>query len=211
MVPSVVQFLKEEKNHAAALEAQFDVQLNDLQALLKNLTVRRKEAKARTLVADLDSKLSDATLKLQHCIEEALVNLGPDNKKACQKARVLLSLAAHTSVFAMFAECQAEELRTEMKQMDPAPEAADRRRGIVISIDFALQELNPEHHFQTELREEFADEFELALGSVPCPALVEEEPASEPPVDAAVPSGTTAAEPEQAKSVPPTRDLGMSS
>jgi hypothetical protein len=179
LIPKVVAFLQEEKNHASRLEAQFDVELLELQGLLKNLTLRRKEAKARTLVADLDAKLSHATLSMQHCIEQALVDLGPDNEKVCHKAKVLLSLEAHTSVFAMFAECQAEELRSEMEQNDPAPEAADRRRGIALSIDAALKQLNPNHNFQRELREEFREEFKLALAT----GATLDEPAGEPSVE----------------------------
>jgi hypothetical protein len=193
LVPKVEEFLALEKNHAAVLEAQFEVKLSEQQGILKNLTLRRKDAKARSLIQDLDAKLSDATVKLQHLIEEALINLGPDNKKVLQKARILLSQEAHIGVFAMFAETQAEELRNEIANNDPAPEAADRRRGIAVSMVAALDELIITHPMQAELRGEFGEEISALAATRPSTAApskqpVAQEPAGESPLDATAPS-----------------------
>lgn len=176
LVPSVEAFLKEEKSHAAKLEAQFEVQVLHQQAEVRKLTAKRKEARTRFVIQDLDNKIVSASSALQRAIEEALVNLGPDSALVTRRARELLSPEAHRAVFAMFAEQTAEELQQEIESGDTSPEAADRRRGVASALADALSQLSPNHPYQEQLREQYSEELAAVADN-------RQEPDDEPPCD----------------------------
>jgi len=156
--PKVVDFVLEERRHASQLEATLEVELGSLQARMKELTKKRKEARARTLVEDIDEQLMELTLQVQNAIEEAIEQLGGENKKVRQRAQDLLSVDARTAVYAIQAENAAEELRLELQE-DVGPEATDRRRAAAANLEALLDALSSEHHLQAELRSEFAEQF----------------------------------------------------
>jgi len=175
--PTVQAFLQDEREHAAALEAAFEVRVSELQGTIRGLTVKRKEAKARSVIQDLEERLSDAAHAVRHCIETALIQLGADNQKVTKRARVLLSVEAHAATYAMHAERTAEELRAELESGDASPEAADRRRGIAADLAATLAILSPEHEMQDRIRKEFDEE----LTTAPSPAALSAVAWGEPP------------------------------
>eukprot|EP00434_Breviolum_minutum_P020481 symbB.v1.2.018058.t1/scaffold1398.1/size121478/1 len=63
--PKVIAFVTEESRHAATLEANFEVELSELRAKVRELTKKRMEARARSLIQDFDEKLADAAAQVQ--------------------------------------------------------------------------------------------------------------------------------------------------
>lgn len=157
--PKVIAFVSEEARHAATLEANFDVELSELRAKVRELTKKRMEARARSLIQDFDEKLAEAAAQVQEVIDRAILNIGPENSKVIKRARELLSPDAHSTLFALQAENCADNLRAELALGDPSPEAGDRRRGCAISLAALLGQLKRDHELQDKFREEFAQEF----------------------------------------------------
>lgn len=163
--PKVIAFVTEEARHAATLEADFEVELSDLRAKVRDLTQKRMEARARSLIQDFDEKLADAAAQVQEVIDRAILNIGPENPKVIKRAKELLSPDAHSTLFALQAEHTADQLRAELAVADPSPEAGDRRRGCAMALAALLGQLNRDHPLQAKLRAEFAQDLSEIAGT----------------------------------------------
>ncbi|CAJ1436061.1 unnamed protein product [Effrenium voratum] len=177
--PKVIAFVAEEARHAATLEADLEVELSQLQAKVRELTKKRMEARARSLIQDFDEKLADAAAQVQEVIDRAIVNIGPENPKVIKRAQELLSPDAHSTLFALQAENTADNLRAELRIVDPSPEAGDRRRGCSMALLALLGQLNPDHPLQEKLRSEFAAE----LSEIQPTVASTEQPPLPPPAE----------------------------
>ncbi|CAK0815303.1 unnamed protein product, partial [Prorocentrum cordatum] len=156
--PKVVDFVAEELRHAASLEATFEVHLSTLQGRMQTLWERRREAKARSMVEEMDAQMSEVSDEIQRAIENAILDIGPQNARVKQRAQELLAADAHAAVFSIQAEQAADELRAELEENDTSPEGADRRRGVASTLLALLDELTPGHPTQAVLRGEFQQE-----------------------------------------------------
>lgn len=163
--PKVIAFVTEEARHASTLEADFEVELSDLRAKVRDLTQKRMEARARSLIQDFDEKLADAAAQVQEVIDRAILNIGPENPKVIKRAKELLSPDAHSTLFALQAEHTADQLRAELAVADPSPEAGDRRRGCAMALAALLGQLNRDHPLQAKLRAEFAQDLSEIAGT----------------------------------------------
>eukprot|EP00429_Kryptoperidinium_foliaceum_P018526 CAMPEP_0176032430 /NCGR_PEP_ID=MMETSP0120_2-20121206/16007_1 /TAXON_ID=160619 /ORGANISM="Kryptoperidinium foliaceum, Strain CCMP 1326" /LENGTH=1819 /DNA_ID=CAMNT_0017365747 /DNA_START=87 /DNA_END=5542 /DNA_ORIENTATION=- len=163
--PKVREFVQEERRYVAALEAQFEVKLAQYQAQLRELAAKRRDARARSIIADLDEQTDAVNRNVQQTIEEAIVQIGCDNAKVTQRAKEMLSRDAHSTAYSIQAERVAEELRIEIAQNDPSPEAGDRRRGAALDLEALLDRLNPLHPVQNALRDEFAAELDDVIAA----------------------------------------------
>jgi len=166
--PKVIDFVREEKRHSSALEADLEVELSKLQSKIRDLTRKRLESRARSMIEDYDERLAAAAAEVQEVIDQAIVNIGPDNQKVTKRALELLAPDAHAAVFALQAERSAEALRAEIELADPSPEAGDRRRGCAMALEAILRALSKAHPLQEILRGEFYDAFaEIEVDQAP--------------------------------------------
>ena len=58
-----------------------EAELAELQADVRELSAKKRDARARSIIADLDERLDAVAQEIQKVIEHALVNIGADNPK----------------------------------------------------------------------------------------------------------------------------------
>eukprot|EP00928_Gymnodinium_smaydae_P014888 TRINITY_DN15466_c0_g1_i1.p1 TRINITY_DN15466_c0_g1~~TRINITY_DN15466_c0_g1_i1.p1 ORF type:complete len:1812 (-),score=556.42 TRINITY_DN15466_c0_g1_i1:1032-6467(-) len=163
--PKVMEFMEEEKRHKAGLEAGFDNDVLAMQAKLRALTKRRKEARVRAIIEDLDEKISFQMDNMQSLMERGILELGAENEKVALCAKNVLSFDAHVALYTLLCERTADELKVLMEQEDSSPEAADRLRSKARQLTELLNHLAPEHPLQAALQAEFDRELNIARAS----------------------------------------------
>ena len=139
-----------------------EAELAELQADVRELSAKKRDARARSIIADLDERLDAVAQEIQKVIEHALVNIGADNPKVTKRGKEMMSSEAHATVYSIQAEHAADELRGEVAQDDGTPEAGDRRRSCAATLMALLDTLTPDHAIQEQLRGELAVPLEEA-------------------------------------------------
>eukprot|EP00747_Dinoflagellata_sp_TGD_P102089 gnl/TRDRNA2_/TRDRNA2_168554_c3_seq1.p1 gnl/TRDRNA2_/TRDRNA2_168554_c3~~gnl/TRDRNA2_/TRDRNA2_168554_c3_seq1.p1 ORF type:complete len:516 (-),score=91.10 gnl/TRDRNA2_/TRDRNA2_168554_c3_seq1:36-1520(-) len=175
--PAVKDFRFEEKNHAAALEAGFEVELNKTQAQIRELTKLRREARAKAQIADIDARLVEASTVLRTEIEIGLVQLGADNALVKKRAFDMLGADDYVDVYVQQCERVSGELMQAYASADTSPEAGDSKRNIAYMLAHLLMPLGEKHPVAKQIREHWGD-------VIPDLAAMEpekEEPPDEPP------------------------------
>eukprot|EP00929_Paragymnodinium_shiwhaense_P070365 TRINITY_DN35640_c0_g1_i1.p1 TRINITY_DN35640_c0_g1~~TRINITY_DN35640_c0_g1_i1.p1 ORF type:complete len:2545 (-),score=932.39 TRINITY_DN35640_c0_g1_i1:413-8047(-) len=152
----VQEFLRLEKEHAAMLEAVFENDVSQLQQQTAELTQKRMNARARIMIQELDGMLSEKMNEMQAVVEQGILELGSDNKKVAEIALKVLAHDAHAALYSILTERAAKELKAEIDKNDSRPEAGDRVKSLAGELLGLLQQMEPDHPLQKEMRENFA-------------------------------------------------------
>eukprot|EP00929_Paragymnodinium_shiwhaense_P008239 TRINITY_DN11217_c0_g1_i1.p1 TRINITY_DN11217_c0_g1~~TRINITY_DN11217_c0_g1_i1.p1 ORF type:complete len:2722 (-),score=808.67 TRINITY_DN11217_c0_g1_i1:94-8259(-) len=151
-------FKEDEKTHKAALEAAFENEVKKQKTQIQILTKKLKEARARSIIEDLEEQLENQMAQVAALMERSITGLGSDNERVASRAKEMLSPEDHQKLYTKLADKAGDDLEQALAAQDPTPEAGDRIKSCSAQLVGLLNCLDPKSAFVARMEERFERE-----------------------------------------------------